>query len=303
MPTLFVVEAVGEIDPVAYRRTLNDLLGQIGRLDDTAERAMLAVLDESRRSILASLAALESDSPSAAMYRAALAGVNTATANLADTMGRTIEDYQRQGFELGVRLALDPLETAGFRTLTNVVTTNQLQVLAGFSTDLVRGVADDVRRRATLEVTAVTVGAKTPAQAAAAIGSRINRGVFSTVGHRARAIVVTEVGRAQALATQAAQAQLAERVPGVRKRWINSHLPGSRETHLEAEARYAPDGEIGPIPIDAEFEVAGFRALYPRDPSLPASESVHCKCVSITVIDDAAAATATAGTDGPLPAR
>lgn len=288
MPTLFVREADGTVDPEAYRASLDRILDEIGTIDDAAERAMLTVLDDGRRSILASLAALDSDSPSAAMYRQALAGVNTATANLADTMGRTLEDYQRQGFDLGVRLALEPLDTAGFRTLTNVVTTDQLQVLGGYSAELIRGVADDVRRRATLEVTAVVVGAKTPAQAAAAIGTRIDRGVFSTVGHRARAIVVTETGRAQALAAQAAQTQLAAQVPGIRKRWINSHLPGSRETHLEAEARYAPGGEIGPIPVDAEFEVAGFRALYPRDPSLPASESVHCKCVSVTVVDDTA---------------
>lgn len=294
MPLVRVVEAL-EIrfnTPAEYRTALNGLLAEAGTISGAAETAMVKALDDTRAEVQTVLGQLALDSPSRAVYERALAGVNSATANLAERMGTTVADYQQRGLVNGIHTAVRPV-AAGITIATAAITANQLQIVSGYSANLIQGVAEDLRRRINGELVAVVTGAKSPAGAAAAIGRRLtDRNHFSTIAHRARAIVVTEVGRAHALGTQAGQQSLAKALAEagdrrqIRKRPINAHLPGARVDHLEAEARYAPDGAVGPIPIDAAYDFGGFAALYPRDPSLPASQSVNCHCVSITVVVD-----------------
>lgn len=281
-------------DPAVYASELYKLLGQIGTLTGAAETGMVELLDNARRTIIIQLAELDFDSPSRAMFTRALAGVDQTLAGLAAQAGTTLAQYQADGHALGIDLALKPLGgERGFDLVGSAVSLDQLQILQGFSADLVGSLTTDLRRRITGEITSVVVGAKSPTAAATAIGRNLaDPNHFSTIAHRSRAIVVTEVGRAQSLGTQAAQTQLQRSLTDagladqVKKRWLNAHLPGARATHLQAEAKYSPNGTIGPIPISGFFQIGGFKAFYPKDPSLPPSESVHCHCVTLTVIDE-----------------
>ncbi len=278
--------------PAEYARELDRILFSLGSLTAEAEAGMFDLLDTARADIQNQLAALDLESPSRALLNRAREGIDDTTRNLAESMGRTVNDLQAEGHALGVDLALDPLGP-DITVLAAAVTQDQLQIAQAFSADLIQDLAGDTRRRINAELASVVVGAKSPHAAALAIGRNLTSpNHFSTIAHRARAIVVTEVGRAQALGTQGAQQALQRSFDDagdprvVKKRWINAHLPGARATHLEAERNYAADATPGPIPIDDAYQIAGFAALYPKDPSLPPRESVHCHCVSITVIDE-----------------
>lgn len=306
MPTLVRLREAnltGATDPAEYAATLQALLAGIGNTVGSAEADAVRILDQARQEVTEVLKALAVDSPSRGVYERARSGIDQAIANMADDLGKSVADYQAAGFFQGVDLAIKPLGgEKGLEVVASAVTQQQLAVLSGFSADLIQNLAADTRARVNAEIAAVVVGAKSPYSAARMIGANLkDRNHFSTIAHRARAIVVTEVGRSHALGTQAAQNQLqatfdqAGTGDKVRKRWLNAHLPGARQTHLEAEARYAPDGAKGPIPHDQLFEVGGFKALYPRDPSLPASESVHCHCVAVTIIDEGSAQAVAAG--------
>lgn len=277
-------------DPEAYARRLLELIAELGTISGTAEAAMIGILEDARRTVLDQILALDFDSPTAGMLSRALQGIDEAMATLASRTNTLLATNQTAAQNIGVKMATEP---PGFETAAASITIDQLHILQGFSADLVQGVTAELRKRINAELTSVMVGAKTPTQAATAIGRNLtDRNHFSTIAHRARAIVVTEVGRAQSLGTQAAQQALQD-VFGdagdptvVRKQWLNAHLPGARATHLQAEANYRPGGNPGPIPVRDLFTVGGFKALYPKDPSLPPSESVHCHCVTLTVFDE-----------------
>lgn len=288
MPAVVRLREASELDRVAYRARLRRILDSIDNLNDTADRDTIALFAELRRNVVAHIADL-GDTPSATQYQRARAGIDETITAWAERFGVRTDELADQGFALGEELVTGPLADAG--AVIDVaglgVTTDQARILGQFRADLIGGVTDDLRRRITVEIAGVATGAATVSDAVKNIGRNLtDRNHFSTITHRARAIVVTEVGRAQALATQASQTKAAEQIPGLRKRWINAHLPGARTTHLAVESATAPGGDPGPIPIDGEFTVNGTKALYPRDPSLPASESVNCHCVSVTVITD-----------------
>lgn len=288
-----ILEA-SRMDREAYRQSLREITDNLDNLNANADRAVVDLFSGLRRQTADILSDL-GDSPSGPLYQRTLDGIDSAINDFAERWGIRLDVLQQEGFAVGEELAARPLEqaTAAFDGSETIQiarlgpTTDQLRILAQFRADLIQGATDELRKRVRNEVAAVAVGARSFTDAASAIGRNLtDRNHFSTVMHRARAITVTELGRAQSLATQATQERAAEDVTNLRKRWLNAHLPGARATHLAAEARYAEGGPVGPIPVNEPYAVGGFDAMYPHDPSLPARESVHCHCVSISVLID-----------------
>ena len=58
----------------------------------------------------------------------------------------------------------------------------------------------------------------------------------------------------------------------ITKTWTALLDSKTRESHVEA------DGQT--VGVNDFYNIGGFQALYPRDPNLPASESINCRCVS-----------------------
>lgn len=148
---------------------------------------------------------------------------------------------------------------------------------------------------------------------------------FSDAGRRigfglqAEAIVRTEVGSLYSEMQQSASEQIAETIPGLRKKWITTL--GSRRGHRAVEAATEPGGTIGPIAIRDRFTVRDFsrtgttnfvtfgtkkgkrvvrvsapfvrqgtvitdKMLHPRDPSASAGNRINCTCIVIEVLPD-----------------
>ena len=147
------------------------------------------------------------------------------------------------------------------------------------------------------------------------VGRRLRTGFAS----QAEAIVRTEINRVYQSAQSATSSILADTIPGLRKRWVTTLA--NRRGHREAEARYAPGGEVGPIPVNRRFRVtdfsrsdrnvsgfwttrtaAGFqrvyrgdtrartgsprtdRMLHPLDPSASAGNTISCTCIILEVL-------------------
>lgn len=100
--------------------------------------------------------------------------------------------------------------------------------------------------------------------------------------YKARRVAVTEMLRAHSVAAQEAQMQ----APSVsQKMWVHTgaHKNEPRENHM------AISGQT--VPVDQPYELIGadggsYSPMYPRDGSLPASESVNCHCISQPVVDE-----------------
>jgi hypothetical protein len=101
------------------------------------------------------------------------------------------------------------------------------------------------------------------------LASRI-RGVFADASsNRAVTIARTEVISGHNAAALAAATSLpAEVVAG--QQWIATRDSRTRSTHA------AVDGSI--VAVGQAFSVGGSAGLYPGDPSLPADETVNCRC-------------------------
>lgn len=87
---------------------------------------------------------------------------------------------------------------------------------------------------------------------------------------RARTIALTETANAVNITTHETALEAEMR----KKTWL--HVGGGfedRESHLRL------DGVS--INIDEYFNISGFKALYPHDPSLPAKEIINCHCIAI----------------------
>ena len=109
----------------------------------------------------------------------------------------------------------------------------------------------------------------------------LNEGIRNE-GYRARATAVTEMLRAHSVAQQESIMQS----PATdRKKWVHSgaHKNKPRENHVVMSGQIVPKAE--------PFELTGrdggtYYPLYPRDPILPAAESINCHCIHIPVTND-----------------
>lgn len=102
-----------------------------------------------------------------------------------------------------------------------------------------------------------------------AIARRLNSEWPEISRMRARRIGRTEVIRASnhGSITGARQVQV-ETGLALRKEWIETFDGRTRDSHFI-------EGTVG---LEEPFDVGGYPAMYPGDASLPASESVNCRC-------------------------
>jgi len=96
--------------------------------------------------------------------------------------------------------------------------------------------------------------------------------------NRARATAITEILTANSVSQFEAFLQS----PAVaKKRWRHSgpRKIKPREHHVDLSGTE--------VDVDAKFDVGGYEADFPRDPALPPSERVYCRCVLQPVTDPA----------------
>lgn len=111
---------------------------------------------------------------------------------------------------------------------------------------------------------------------------KIMDGGWRNEHYQARRVAVTEVLRAHSVAREEAIQQS----PSTdRKEWrhTGAHKNKPRQNHVDM------DGQI--VPKDKPFELQGrdgvvYHPMYPRDPILPASETVNCHCIHRGVAAD-----------------
>lgn len=261
----------------AFERKINEILATADDLSETAVRDLLRLLDAVQDEITAALSRIPADSFSARHL-----------AQLRLTAARAFNDviarYRTQfpgilelAWQLGIDLAEDPFLQAGI-LLPGLAPRTLLEVLAQYSADLITNLEAEALRRVNAVLSRTALGVITPYDAIQQIaGTLPGPSVFTTVKARAEAIVRTEVNRALEVANQARLADVSERIPGMKKQWLSAGDQRVRATHKLA------NGQI--VDAKAKFVVGGFYASFPRDPSLPAGESVNCRCHSIPYLD------------------
>lgn len=170
----------------------------------------------------------------------------------------------------GGELVTAPLRAGKLYTGFNI-SRGSVDVLKDYSSSYLEKLFGDAWFQIKGEISLGILGAKTPQEVTTAIGKTINKGKFANISLRAETITQTEMGRIFSEATQIRMDEAAQHVEGLEKQWIHAgHPRAPRPSHMAAHRQH--------VEVDKPFMVGGIPMMFPRAPSAPISEVIHCGC-------------------------
>jgi hypothetical protein len=250
-----------------YDAKLEALIKATGKLQAHEIKRVLELLQRCRTEVAARIVETEWQAyrlPE--LQRAITRAVN----QFSDQYGQTQNGILANMWEAGIDMIDGPLKLAGIDMMLPELSRTTLEIMQGYSLDLIGGLSGDLKKRVMGELTNGLLGAKSPYEVMQAIGKNLTSpGVFKSIADRAEAITRTEMGRVHSLSREARiQATVANNPDIVwTKKWHASGKAHPRRWHAQL------DGSVEPLDV----KWYGF-IDYPHAPGLPASEVVNCGC-------------------------
>jgi hypothetical protein len=203
------------------------------------------------------------------------------TLNLTDSQLKLIDFTEKALDKQNAAVGLDS-------KMRVILTEEKIASLKPLTETIVTFLEKDIAQDVSGIVTRGLIGGKTVAEVTKEIAGRFESSDTMSLA-RAERIANTEMLRASSFTEMQRAQEISQLNPSIKKIWISSHKPDSRENHLECEAKYIND----PIGIDEPFIIPGYfkgkkyypeeSCQYPRDPALSASNSVYCGCSMVTI--------------------
>ena len=276
-----------------YARQMLDIIARYGTVEDEAARQIANLLRQARLEINASIGA---SSESGQIQLGALrANIDAILAGFEAQAASGIDATIRDVFTLGGSSAVKPLQAIGVPGVAYwQPSAATLNILTGFSADLVTAVTADVRMAVNRQVQLASLGQITPFQAMKNLsqtfgdaGIKQGATVVSTgITAKAERVVRTEVGRVFNAGNFSQMKELGERgvVKGLLKRWIATGDSKTRASHL----RIHNETRVKPIPWDEPFKLHTpgkpvALLMFPQDPAGPAYETINCRCSQVSI--------------------
>ena len=275
----------------AYVESLDDLSKRFGNLDHETIKNLIALLQDVRRDMSDVLSSGPSDFEAArvSQLRASVdAIVSRFEAQLAPSLAQSLT----AGHDIGAASVIEPLVSAGATSVFNTIAPAVLNIADEFSAELVRGIGDDTRQSINSALRRAALGQESLSQAMERVkqalgvnpkdgiwGRRNRPEVVKGVAARAEAIVRTEMTRLHNVGHDSQQRILADKVPGLKKRWQARGDSRTRRAHLGTHRRTFSK----PIPINQKFRVGNAKLRFPGDPRGPAEQTINCRCRVLTV--------------------
>lgn len=261
----------------AYEKRLQALIDGVGKLESVQAEKVVRLLETARAEIAARVAATEWQAEHIPQLKAA---VDTALAGFKQQALAGQAEALSNAWNAGIDMVDGPMAAAGIRAAAPEISRSMLEIMQGYSMDLIEGLSADALKRVNNAVTMSLLGQQTPYQAMQQIGlSLADKGILGQVSRRAETIVRTEMGRVNSLARHSRILAVTEAGtdPPMRwqKRWIDSGKAHPREDHA------ALDGVT--VDIDEDFPGG---LPYPHAPGLPADEVINCGCTHVLVSPD-----------------
>jgi len=271
-------------DRQLYARALNDVALRYGRMQRDTLRQIWKLLQQVESEIQRDL--LSAEGFRQFQLTELLRGIGRYIAAFDDRATAALRAGLEQSFRFGGAYVVDPLEAIGVGVGFFEPTPAMMNVIVEASADLVTGISEPLLRFVNLQVRQVALQQIAPIDAMRNISNNIGfvsmrpgRETVKGIAYNAERIIRTETGRAFNLASHSQQLAVAERVPGMLKRWVASGDARTRESHLAAHMRYLEN----PIPVSEPFHVGGSLLMYPGDPNGEAKEIISCRCTSLGI--------------------
>lgn len=251
----------------AYDAKLLSLIKATGKLQEHEIKRVLALLANSRTEVAARIAETEWQAyrlPE--LQRAINAGIDHFSAQYGQAQSGILANM----WEAGVDMIDGPLRVAGIESMLPELSRTTLEIMQGYSLDLIGGVSSDLKKKINSELTNGLLGAKTPHQVMEAIGKNLKSpGVYRSIAERAETITRTEMGRVHSLSRQARIEATVANNPDLpwKKKWHASGKAHPRRWHAQLNGS------------EEALDVLWYGFIpYPHAPGLPAKEVVNCGC-------------------------
>jgi len=250
----------------AYNRKVQELIDRVGKLNDREVKKVLAMLENARKDIAAAVATTEwkvyfIPQLKEAISRAIDGFKQQYMAGQADALSNT--------WNAGIDMIDSPLQYAGIALSAPEISRTALEIMQGYSADLIDGLSADALKKINSEITLGIMGEKPLFDVIKAIGANMkDKSVITGIAHRAEVIARTEMGRVNSYSRQARMEALKGHTDpplNMWKKWISSGKAHARETHsvLNGLSVRTDDDFPGGIP-------------YPHAPGLSAADVVNC---------------------------
>jgi len=274
----------------AFIKRTNALLKQAEKLNKETARKALHFTKMVRRDIRNAIATAEGWD---AAYLPRIKDELTARIRRYRTELQGLTNEQMgKSWELGIKLADEPLEAAKIVTALPLLSDELLVITQGYAADMILDLERDMFNKISVRLNNAILGKETQWQAM----KKIDKEVFKVkekkgVTWRTERIVRTEVNRVYSMANQARMNQAKEQVPDLMKRWVTTQ---SERVRGPGEPRKTPrrspiSGQIidhraahdQVQKVDDPFIVSGEELMHPRDPAGSAENTVGCECASV----------------------
>jgi len=266
----------------AYAQQLDALTRAAEALTPEAYLRIHRLLEAANREILADLARSQPGSYNAARLQALKAQVDRVMQQFAQAVSSQIADLETQSYKQAAA-SVDATVAAGTGALAvhPVVDTAMLQVVQGYTADLIGGLTHDMSAKINAAIQRGFMGGFNLQQLTGQIGTVLNdgaaTGLFSQMGHHAMMIATNEIGRLNSLASITRIRALAPHHPGLGKGW--RHIPVAKVPRI---AHILANGQVRQP--EEPFLVGGEELMYPRDPNGSAENTINCSCLLYAAI-------------------
>lgn len=262
-----------EFNPAASVARARRAMRKVRRIENAASDSVLADLREARGELLARLAGPGSDFARAdalTLFRE----VDAVIRELEERMKRGLRGALLVAGDLGSEAVQGDAVASGISPFRIRPVLSQPTIAAAATEaamEEVTGITANAKVALRQELRRAVSGGLTMRQFTQRIGRALpGPGPFGTAVRRAELVARNEVLNVFQFGKEAQQERFREDGIGYRKTWVTSRDARVRPTHLVLDG----------VTKDAEedFDVGGFPASRPRDPRLPPSEAIGCRC-------------------------
>jgi hypothetical protein len=250
----------------AYNRKVQELIDRVGKLNDREVKRVLAILENARRDIAAAVATTEWKAHFIPQLKEA---INRAIDGFSQQYATGQADALSNTWNAGIDMIDSPLQHAGIALSAPEISRTALEIMQGYSVDLIDGLSADALKKINSEITLGIMGEKPLFEVMKAIGRNMkDKSVITGIARRAEVIARTEMGRVNSFSRQARMEGLKGHTDpplDMWKKWISSGKAHARADHS------AFNGLA--VPIDEDFPGG---IPYPHAPGLSAADVVNC---------------------------
>ena len=249
----------------AYAEKMQELIDKVENLNDEEVKRTLALLESLRKEVASTVIDSEWKAYSLPQMKEA---IDRAAAKMQLQYRELLDSGSVNFWHAGIDQVDWPLNYVGIRVTAPEIARSTLEILQGFSADLITNLSADAAAKINAQITMGILGGKSPWDVMQGVGRNLNDpGVFRSIAVRAETITRTEMARVNSMAREARQEAVVEANPKERwlKKWISSGKFHPRPHHA------ALNGTT--VGFDKKFPGG---IPYPHAPGLPASEAINC---------------------------